>query len=180
LRILQGTAFVVSKDLSADLAKLESAGRTLEQSVDADPLRDARFSVRAAQDAVQRIEALVSRAWKALVEAEFAPLQNLGAVLAGIPETKSVGSELRAWATRALTAVNAGTPTAESVGAFAKAKADVPARVAALGKLGIDAAVTAFLLEVAGGGATLENVTPKVLEWLQAKKAQSRFHVGSL
>jgi hypothetical protein len=177
LRVLQGTQHLPVDDLLPDLKKLEAAGRSLEKSVNAEALKDARFSVKDIQEALQRVEALVSKAWVARVQAEFSPLERLGTVLAGIPDTKQAGIALQRWATRALGVSGSGAPTADSVKHFGAVQAELPGRLEALGKLGIDAAVRAFLLEVAGERATLASMTPEVLEWLQAKKAQSRFRI---
>jgi hypothetical protein len=177
LRILQGTPQLPTGDLLTDLQKLETAGRNLQQCVNTEALKDARFSVKDVHEALGRVEALVSRAWVAKVQAEFSPLERLGTVLAGIPDTKSVGSALQNWATRALGVAGSGVPTADSVTLFAEAHGQIAGRLEALGRLGIDAAVIAFLLAVAGERATLASMTPEVLEWLHAKKAQSRFRI---
>jgi hypothetical protein len=177
LRVLQGTQHLPIDDLVPDLKKLEAAGRNLERSVNTEALRDARFSVKDIQEALQRVEALVSKAWVARVHAEFSPLERLGTVLAGIPDTKQAGIALQRWATRVVGVSGSGAPTAESINHFAEAQAEVPGHLEALGKLGIDTAVRAFLLEVATEKATLASMTPGVLEWLQAKKAQSHFRI---
>jgi hypothetical protein len=178
LLTLARTQHLPASELIPDLEKLEGAGYTLEQCVNADALKEARFAVKDVQEAFLRIEALVSKAWVARVQAEFGPLQRLGAVLAGIPDTKTAGIELQKWATQALGVAGSGPPTAESVNQLAMAQAEQATRLEALGKLGIDAAVTSFLLEVANKRATLASLTPQVLEWLRAKNAQSRFHIN--
>jgi hypothetical protein len=177
LRALQGTQHLPSGDVRQDLDKLEVAGRTLEKSVNTEALRDARFSVKDIQEALQRVEAAVSKAWVARVQAEFSPLERLGTVLAGIPDTKQAGVALQRWAKRALGVAESGAPTLESIKKFTEVQAEISGHLEALGKLGIDAGVRAFLLEVAGERATLATMTSEVLEWLQAKKAQSRFRI---
>jgi hypothetical protein len=176
VRMLQGTPHLPARDLLADLEKLAAAGHSLERCVNSDSLKDAHFSVKDAHDALQRLEALVSRAWVTRVQSEFDPLQRLGKVLAGIPDAKTAGQELQHWATRALGA-GSGAPTAEAVKQFQQAQAELAGRLETLGTLGIDAAVRMFLLEVAAGQATLASLTPQVLEWFHAKNAQSRFRV---
>lgn len=177
LRVVGGTQQLPAGDLIPDLEKLEAAGRTLEQCVNTEALKDARFSVKDVQEALQRVEALVSRAWVARVQIEFSPLQRLGIVLAGIPDTKTAGIALQNWATRALGVSGSGLPTADAVKQFDDARAERAARLEALGKLGIDAAVSSFLLEVASKRATLASVTPEILEWLRAKNAHTRFRI---
>ena len=177
LRVLRGTHQLPAGDLIPDLEKLEAAGKILEQCVNTDALKDARFSVTDVQEALQRLEMLVSRAWVARVKAELSPLERLGTVLAGIPDTKAAGIALQNWANRALAVSGSSAPTAQSVRQFAEAQAELPSRLKALGKIGIDTAIRAFLLAVAGGSATLASMTPEVLEWLRAKKAQSRFRI---
>jgi hypothetical protein len=177
LRALQGTQYLPAGDLIPDLEKLEVAGRNLEQCASTEALKDARFSVKDVNESLQRVEALVSKAWTARVQAEFGPLERLGTVLAGIPDTKTAGIALQNWATQALTSSRSTGPTAESLKQFVEAQTELAGRLDALGKLGIDAAVRAFLLEVASERATLANMTPEVLAWLQIKKAQSRFRI---
>lgn len=177
LRVLQGSEQLPVGDLIADLNKLEAAGRHLERCVNTEALKDARFSVKDVQEALERVEALVSRAWVARVHAEFSPLERLGTVLAGIPDTKSPGIALQNWATRAIRVSASGMPTADSVKQFDDARSEQAARLDALGKIGIDAVISSFLLEVAGKRATLATVTPKILEWLRAKNAHSRFRI---
>jgi hypothetical protein len=177
LRLLKGTQHVPTSELIADLMKLEVAGRNLEQCASTEALKDARFSVKDIQDALLRVEGQVFRAWVARVQAEFGPLQRLASVLAGIPETKTVGVALQKWAQGALSVSGHGTPTAESVKQFEQAQAEVTDRLEALGSLGIDTAVRVFLLEVAAEKATLASLGPGVLEWLRAKNAQSRFRI---
>ncbi len=177
LRELHGTQHLPVGDLIPDLDKLEAAGRNLEQCVNTESLKDARFSVKDAQEAVQRIEALATRAWSARVQAEFSLLERLGAVLAEIPDTKAAGVALQKWARLALGLSGTGPPTAETVALFARARAELPGRLESLSKLGIDDAVTSFLLEAASKRATLASVTPQVLDWLRAKNAHSRFRI---
>jgi hypothetical protein len=177
LRVLKGTQQLCSGEVLPDLEKLGSAGHQLEQCASTEALKDARFSVRDAQEALQRIESLISRAWSAHVQAEFSPLQRLGAVLAGIPDTKSAGAALQKWATDAQSLSGRGAPTLQSVKNFIQAQAEVVDRLEVLRTLGIDTAVRVFLLEVAAENATLANLTPAVLEWLRAKNAHSRFRV---
>jgi hypothetical protein len=177
LQLRDGAHYLPSTDLVIDLEKIEAAGHALEQCVNTDALKDARFSVKEIQEAVERIEAQASKAWHARVQAEFGPLQRLGAVLSEIPDTKVAGLELQKWATRALGVAGSGAPTAASVRQFDEIRAERAARLEALGKLGIDATVRSFLLEVANKRATLERVTPDVLEWLRAKNAHSRFRI---
>jgi hypothetical protein len=177
LHLLQGTQYLPPEDLTADFERLEAAGHALEQCVNTDALKDARFSVKDIREALQRVEAQISKAWDARVHAEFGPLQRLGAVLAEIPDTKATGLELQKWAAHALGAAGGGAPTADSVKQFDKARAEQAARLDALGKLGVDAAVSSFLLEVANKRATLARMTPEVLEWLRVKNAHSRFRI---
>jgi hypothetical protein len=176
LRLLKGTPYLSAADLAADLEKLIGAGHSLERCVNTDALMDARFSVKDICEAVQRLEAHISKAWSARVHAEFVPLQRLGVVLSEIPDTMSTGLDLKTWAARAI-ATAGGAPTADSVMQFEQAQTERATRLEALGKLGIDAAVSSFLLEVANKQATLARLTPKVLEWLRAKNAHARFRI---
>src|SRR5262245_1662373 len=95
LRLLRGTPQLSAYELVPDLEKLQIGGSNLEQSASTEALKDARFAVKDVQEALQRIEALVSKAWAARVQAEFSPLQRLGAVLAGIPDTRAAGAGLQ-------------------------------------------------------------------------------------
>jgi hypothetical protein len=177
LRELQGNKHLPAGDLIRDLDTLEAAGHNLEQCVNAESLKDARFSVKDIQEAIQRIEALAIRAWSARVQAEFGLLERLGTVLSEIPDTKTSGVALQKWARSALGMSASGPPTAEVVGLFARAQAELPSRLESLSKLGIDDAVTSFLLEAANKRATLASVTPQVLDWLRAKNAHLRFRI---
>jgi hypothetical protein len=175
LRLLRGTQQMSPSEFMPDLEKLEVAGHHLEQCASAETLKDARFWVKDVREALERVEALAAKAWAARVQAEFGPLQRLGTVLAEIPDTKTAGAALQRWATHALGVSKA--PTAESVEQFKAAQAELVDRIEALGKLGIDTAVRAFLLEVAGEKATLASLTPGILEWLRAKNAHARFRI---
>jgi hypothetical protein len=177
LSLLGGTEQLSAAEIKPDLDKLEVAGHHLEQCVNTEALKEARFWVKDIREALERVEVVATKAWAARVRAEFGPLQRLGTVLAEIPDTETAGTALKRWATRALSVSGQGTPTLESVNDFKAAQAEVAERLEALGKLGIDAAVRAFLLEVAGEKATLANVTPGVLEWLRAKDAHARFRI---
>lgn len=177
LRVLAKTTHFSANEIAPDLDKIIGAGRELERCVNAETLRDARFGVQAAQEAIQRIEKVVVKAWTARVRAEFVPLQSLGAVLASIPDTKKAGQELQGRANEALVAAGNGVPSSSILQAFDQARADLSQRLQLLNKLGIDESVRTFLLELAGGDATLSNLTPDVLEWLQARSALARFRI---
>ncbi len=177
LQLLKGTQQLSPSELTPDLEKLEVAGHHLEQCANTETLKDARFWVKDVREALERIEALVAKAWAARVQAEFGPLQRLGTVLAEIPDTKSAGAALQKWATHAVGVSGHRSPTVESVKQFKDAQAELVDRLEALGKLGIDTAVRAFLLEVASDKATLASLTPGVLEWLRAKNAHARFRI---
>jgi hypothetical protein len=177
LRLLQGTEHLPLKEVVSDLDQVEAAGSALEQCVNTEALRNARFAVKDLQEGIQRVEAQTCKAWDALVRAEFGPLERLGAVLSEIPDTKRMGIELQKWAKCVLAIRATGTPTADSVRQFDEARAQRAARLETLGKLGIDAAVRLFLLDVANKNATLERITPDVLAWLRSKNAHSRFRI---
>jgi hypothetical protein len=177
LRLLHATEFLPSEEVVTDLQKLETAGHALQQCVNTESLRDARFAVKEVQEGVQRVEVQTCKAWDALVRAEFGPLERLGAVLSEIPDTKRAGFELQNWAKCVLGLRGQGTPTEDTVRRFEEAQTERAVRLKGLGKLGIDAAVRSFLLEVANKNATLERITPQVLEWLRSKNAHSRFRV---
>jgi hypothetical protein len=177
LRLLCETEHVSRADLIADLEKVETAGRALQQSVNTEALRDARFSVKDAQEAVERIEALLLKGWNSLLSEEFGPLQRMGQVLSEIPDTRMIGIELQKWATRALEISRNGLPTTDSLKRFNAIKAERTTRLESLGQLGIDASVRSFLADVAYKRATLDSVNPEVLHWLRAKNARSRFRV---
>lgn len=178
--VLGGTPFLPKDDVSRELETVTKAGRAIEKCVDAEKLRDARFDVKGAEQSVQRVEDLIVKAWTAAVQAEFSPLQRLGAVLAGIPDTRSAGVDLQTWAAGGLKLADGAPPSDESVRLFNIAKAELTQRFELLGQIGIDANVRNFLVAVAGKGATMANLTPEVLEWLNAKKAQSRFRIELL
>jgi hypothetical protein len=178
LRVLKGTKYLPAGDLVPEFEKLETVGRNLEQCVNTDALKDARFWVKDIQEALQRVEVRLCRAWVARVQSKFGPLQRLGTVLAEIPDTKATGQDIQKWATHVLCLANCGVPTADTVRQFNEAQAEIPARLEALGHLGVDATVRSFLLEVANKRATLASVPPSVLEWLRAKNAQARFRIG--
>jgi hypothetical protein len=175
--LLHGTQYLPVEELVNDLEKIVAAGHALEQCVNTDALKDARFSIKEIQEAVERVETQTVKAWHARVHAEFGPFHRLGTVLSEIPDTRTTGLELQKWATRALGMADSATPTAKSVQQFAEARAEQMDRLEALGKLGIDVSVRSFLLEVANKRATLERMTPDVLEWLRVKKAHSRFRI---
>lgn len=177
LRVLAKTTHLSANEIAPDLDKIVGAGRELEQCVNAETLRDARFGVQAAQEAIQRIEKVVAKAWMARVRAEFLPLQSLGAVLASIPDTRKTGQELQRYATEALAEAGNGVPASSALQSFEKARAELSERLKLLNKLGIDESVRTFLLELAGGDATLSNLTPDVLEWLRARNALARFRI---
>jgi hypothetical protein len=177
LSLLGGTEQLSAEEIKPDLDKLEVAGHHLEQCVSTEALKEARFWVKDIREALERVEVVATKAWAARVHAEFGPLQRLGTVLAEIPDTETAGAALKKWAARALSVSGQSTPTVESVNDFKAAQAEVADRLEALGKLGIDAAVRTFLLEVAGEKATLASVTPGVLEWLRAKDAHARFRI---
>lgn len=174
---LQGTLQLPAKEVVPDLEKLEAAGNKLQQCVNSEALRDARFTVQEAQNALQRIEATVTQAWKIHVHKAFSNLGRLGEVLAGIPDTKAPGIELRQWAAQALKTTEIRIPSENVIQAFNEACAQIPKRLAELGGLGIDESVSAFLLEAAQGTATLAAMTPEILAWLQSKQAQNRFSI---
>jgi hypothetical protein len=177
LRLLRGTPHLSASDVHVELDTLFIAGRSLEQSVDTEALKDTRFSVKEISEAVQRLEAHVGKAWRDHVRAEFASLQRLGGVLAGIPDTKTTGLGLQTWATRIIATADGTAPSADSVRQVEDAVTERVKRLDNLQKLGIDAAVNAFLLEVANKQATLGSVTPPVLEWLRSKNAHTRFRI---
>lgn len=176
LRMLRETDQPSSTEMIRDLEKLEAAGHGLQQCVNAEALKDVRFSVRDIEESVQRMEASVSKAWTVLVRTEFGPLDRLGKVLAGFADTKREGIELQKWAAEGLE-LAVGIPTAKTIEQFAETRGDVRRRLDALGKLGIDAAVSSFLLEIANNKATLAHVTPHVLDWLESMRARSRFRI---
>jgi hypothetical protein len=177
VKMLVGTSHLPAAELEAELAGIAKAGRTLEKSVDTESLKDARFSVKEVQQSLQRAEGMIAKAWFALLSTDFSPLQRLGEVLAEIVDTRAAGKELQACAARVLALGSSGTPTAESLKQFSAAKAELAQHLASLGKLGIDATVRNFLVDVAGKGVTLADVTPEVLTWLHAKGAGSRFRI---
>jgi hypothetical protein len=177
LHALHGSPQFPAKEVALDLDKLETAGHTLQQCVNAKALRDARFAVADAQNALVRVEGTVTKAWSAHVQKAFGNLQRLGGGLADIPDTKAAGTGLQQWATQALKAAQSVIPDQDSIRAFNEAKAQVPGRLAELSGLGIDEAVSTFLLEAAQGKATLAAMTPEILAWLQSKQAQSRFSI---
>jgi hypothetical protein len=177
---LRETPYLPSEDVGRELAAVTKAGRALERCVDTETLKDARFEVKGAQESLQRLEAMISKAWNATVQAEFGALQRLGAVLAGIPDTKSAGAELQTWAGQVLTLADGSPPSAQSLQLFDTAKEELGHRFEALGQLGIDTAVRSFLVAVAGRSATVANLTTEVLQWLIAKNAQSRFRIELL
>lgn len=178
--MLAGTPHLPIVELRTELATLTKTGRALEKCVDATALKDARFSVKEARQALERAEGLVAKAWVARVRAEFGPLQRLGAVLSEIVDTKAAGKELQTWAGQVLALCGSGPPTPESLEQFTAAKADLAERLDTLGKLGIDASVRNFLLNVAGKGATLEHLTPEILAWLHIRQARTRFRIELL
>jgi hypothetical protein len=180
IEVLGGTQYLPKDDVSKELEAVTRAGRALEKCVDAETLKDARFDVKEAEQSVQRVETLIAKAWSAAVQAEFSPLQRLGAVLAGIPDTKAAGVDLQTWAAQVLLLSDNVPPSAESIQRLNMARAALTQRFDSLGQLGIDANVRSFLVAVAGKGATVANLTPEVLEWLNAKKAQSRFRIELL
>jgi len=177
LRILQGTQYLPAADLVPDIETLERVGGTLSRSVNTDALQDVRFWVKDIQEALQRLENQISRAWVTRVKSEFIPLQRLGSVLAAIPDTEATGQDIQKWATRTLDLANGGVPTVNTIREFNEAQAELPSRLKALGQLGVDVEVSSFLLEVANKRATLANVPPSVLDWLRAKHAQGRFRI---
>ncbi len=177
IRALRGTSHMTSRDTVLELDKLEAAGHALERCVNTDALAEARFSVKDINDALHRLELQVSRAWTARVQAEFAPLQRLGKVLAGIPDTKPTGLDILKWSGDSLAGVDDSVPTATAVASFEETRKKIPVRLKSLGKLGVDATVRSFLQAVANGQATLEDVAPQVLEWLRSRSALSRFRV---
>ncbi len=177
LRLLRGTPHLPTADVNAELDKLSGAGGSLEHSVDTETLKDARFSVKEITEALQRLEGHVGKGWKEYVRAEFFSLERLGSVLAGIPDTRATGAELRAWAKALIEAAGGRAPSEDSVRYVEKARAERAKRLDALRELGVDAAVSALLLEVANKQATLAAVTPQILEWLRAKNAHTRFRI---
>ena len=177
LEALHGSPQLPAKEVVLDLDKLEAAGQVLQQCVNAKALRDARFAVADAQNALVRVEGAVTKAWSAHAQKAFGNLQRLGGVLADIPDTKAAGTGLQHWATQALKAAQSIIPDQDSIRAFDEAKAQIPGRLAELSGLGIDEAVSNFLLEAAQGKATLAAMTPEILAWLQSKQAQSRFSI---
>jgi hypothetical protein len=178
--MLVGTSYLPTAELEVELTTLTKTGKVLETSVDAQALKDARFSVKEVRQSVERAEGIVAKAWAAQIRADFTPLKRLGEVLAEITDTKASGIELRTWAGQILDLCGNGPPPPESLAKFDVAKAELPRRLDRLGKLGIDANVRDFLLEVAGKGATLKNLTPQVLAWLHDKHAGSRFKIELL
>jgi hypothetical protein len=180
IAVLGGTSYLPKDDVSRELETVARAGRALQKCVDAETLKDARFDVKEAEQSVQRVETLITKAWFAAVQAEFSPLQRLGAILAGIPDTKAAGGDLQTWAAQVLMLSDSAPPSAESIQQLNMARAALAQRFDSLGQLGIDANVRNFLVAVAGKGATVANLTPEVLEWLNAKKAQSRFRIELL
>lgn len=178
--MLVGTPYLPSAELEVELVILTKTGTVLETSVDVQALKDARFSVKEVRQSVERAEGIVTKAWAARIKADFIPLKRLGDVLADIADTKASGMELRTWAEQVLDLCGNDPPSPESLDKFSVAEAELPERLDRLGKLGIDASVREFLLEVAGKGATLKNLTPQVLAWLHDKHAGSRFQIELL
>lgn len=180
VKMLVGTQHLPATELKTELVTLTKTGRALEKCVDAETLKDARFSVREARQSLERIEGVVAKAWAARIRAEFSPLQRLGQVLAEIVDTNAAGRELQTWAEKVLALCGSSPPSTESLEQLNAAKAELVERLDRLGKLGIDASVRNFLVDVAGNEATLKNLTPEVLAWLHARRAESRFRIELL
>lgn len=159
------------------LQRVDAFGQEVSRANDPQALREVRFPLQRTEEAVGQLETALANAQRAEGEAIFGPVRQLGDALAAISDTAKEGRSLSSWAAKSAALAGRGILGPTELEELKAAAAEVPARLAALERLGIDEGVRRFLAAVAQGAATLASIDGKVLAWLQEKKAAERFQV---
>lgn len=159
------------------LQRVDTSGLEVSLANDPQALREVRFPLQRTEEAIEQLEAALASAQRAEGEVAFGPVRQLGDALAAIADTARDGRSLSSWAAKWIALAGRGILDPAELEDLKAAVREVPAKLAALERLGIDESVRKFLAAVAQDKATLASIDAKVLSWLQEKNAAERFQV---
>jgi hypothetical protein len=148
----------------------------LERAQTADDLRDIQTTYGEFAKSLANVERQLRSHWSRIVQREFRPLISVGTLLERIGSASELGKKLRQCgeeATGIRESVSADVLHTEII-RLRNLRASLDAERTTLSK---DREVDAFLNALAEGGATLQMVTERVLNWLQQNGALDQFIV---
>jgi hypothetical protein len=153
------------------LRQIYGISAALQDAQTRDDLEKVRMNLQDSAHHRTTVERDVREAWEVWIDLEFQKIKALGELLTRVSDTRSVGEQLRVGAPRGLALRSSFPPTQDQV---SRAQTLIAHHETLLHDLRQQAALVdllAFLDRVMDGHATLEHVTPKLLEWLVANKA---------
>jgi hypothetical protein len=153
------------------LRQIYGIGTALQDAQTRDDLERVRLTLQSSSQSCTMVERDVREAWEAWIDLTFRKIGALGELLARFSDTRSVGDQLRTGSAEGLALRSRFPPTQDQV---SRAQALIGHHETLLHGLRQQEAhvdLLAFLDRVMVGHATLEHVTPKLLEWLVANKA---------
>jgi hypothetical protein len=174
-------------DVAARRSLVEAAneadeiGELLEVAQSADQLKYATDDIPKLNQALRSLDATVRQLWRSLAASEFQSLVAIGDLLTGIEKTQDVGSRLAALGRQALALADRSGPTDEMAPEIQGLRDQREALDAELHAITDNPDVDVFLAAIARHTATLDLVTPPVVQWLTRYNALGAFAVrGSI
>lgn len=158
-------------DVAHALRQIYGISAALQDAQTRDDLEKVRLKLQDAAHHRATVERDVREAWEAWIDLRFRKVKALGELLARFPDTRSVGDQLRTGSTEGLALRSHFPPTQEQVGRALTLVVHHETLLQDLRQQEAHVDLLAFLDRVMDGHATLEHVTPKLLEWLVVNRA---------
>ncbi|MCK6524269.1 hypothetical protein L6R49_22920, partial [Myxococcota bacterium] len=158
-------------DVERVLRQIYGIATALQDAQTRDDLEGVRLKLQNSSQYCTMVERDVREAWEAWIDLSFRKIGALGELLARFSDTRSVGDQLRTGSAEGMALRSRFPPTPDQV---SRAQALIGHHETLLHGLRQQEAhvdLLAFLDRVMAGHATLEHVTPKLMEWLVANKA---------
>lgn len=129
-------------------------------------------------NALRDLDQSVRQVWADRSRSEYVSLIPVGTLLQHISGAETLGQDLAQLGSRAMALAERSQPATAMAAEIAQLEADRSALLARLKQVTANPEVETFITAVTRGHATLEFVTPGVLEWLGDRGALNAFKVS--
>ncbi len=149
----------------------DEAGAAMAETSDADGLRDASQEYNAFKQSLNGVDAALRPLWRTAVDKHFRPLISVGGMLASFPAAKDLGGRMQQTGHEAVASAESARPAKELAPIIRRLLDRRAALLREQKDLAGDSDVDHFLEALTGHRATLNLLTPVVLDWLARQNA---------
>lgn len=174
---MQGKLNSIRDDIERDITAIEAIGNVVAHASTPEQMTEAVHDVKDLNRFVDSLSRRLQVRWTEIWDETFAQSDRLANILKSIAELSNLGLELSGIINRARLQRNQ-FPGKVAADAVKQSQAEMLAGQANLSGADIQHEESKFLLQLAAGVATLDDVTPEVFAWIVAKRIQGRFHLS--